>query len=250
MSYVVAIPTYKRYNEVVSKTLKTLIEGKVSRSRIFLFVANKEEYQKYEEVVPKTWYNKMIIGKKGLANQRKFISKYFPEGQYIISIDDDIDDFQKLDKKGEKLVKVTNVHKLFVDAYKDLKKHNLFIWGVYPVQNPFFMYDTVTTDFKFIVGAFYGFINRRIPKLFPSDDNKEDYERTFLYYKKDKGVLRYNYITVKTKFLAAGGMGKDRIENYQKASERLLKKYPEFISKIFHRKNGLAELKLVRSPKI
>jgi len=45
----------------------------------------------YKEGVPKTMYNKIVIGKKGITNQRKFISSYFDEGKYIVFIDDDVE---------------------------------------------------------------------------------------------------------------------------------------------------------------
>jgi hypothetical protein len=39
--------------------------------------------------------------------------------------------------KGDKLVKLTNVNKFFLEAYQLMKKTNLFIWGIYPVRNAF-----------------------------------------------------------------------------------------------------------------
>ena len=36
--YVVAIPTYKRYNEVTKKTLPTLKKGGVPKNKIHVFV--------------------------------------------------------------------------------------------------------------------------------------------------------------------------------------------------------------------
>ena len=94
VNYVVAIPTYKRSKEVAEKTLKTLKEGGVPKSRIYLFVANKDEAAVYEKAVDPRLYNEIVVGKKGIANQRKFISKWFDEGQYIISIDDDVEELQ------------------------------------------------------------------------------------------------------------------------------------------------------------
>ena len=66
-SYVVAIPTYNRVDEVVKKTLNTLKQGGVSSNQIYLFVANKEQYKLYEEQVPKELYSKIVIGKKGIT---------------------------------------------------------------------------------------------------------------------------------------------------------------------------------------
>ena len=247
VNYVVAIPTYNRQDVLENKTLKTLIEGGVSKNRIYLFVANKEQYKLYEEVIPKNMYKEIIIGKKGIANQRNFISNYFDEGQYIISMDDDVEEFQML--KGEKLVKLKNVDDFFVNAYKLLKKNKLFIWGIYPVQNPFFMYKEITTDLRFIIGVTYGFFSRHNRKLRPSinAETKEDYEQTILYYKMDGGVMRFNNVTTKTKFNAPGGLGTDRFERNKTAATYLFKTYPDIVT-VFQRKNGTYEVKLKRLP--
>ena len=199
VNYVVAIPTYNRQDVLENKTLKTLIDGGVSKNKIYLFVANQEQCRLYEESIPKNMYKEIIIGKKGIANQRNFIANYFDEGQYVVSMDDDVEEFQML--RGEKLAKLKNIDDFFVDAYKLLKKNKLFIWGIYPVQNPFFMYNEITMDLRFLIGVTYGFIVRHNRNLRPSikSETKEDYEQTILYYKMDGGVMRFNYITTKTK---------------------------------------------------
>ena len=250
MNYVVAIPTYKRAEVISEKTLKTLKEGGVPKSRIYLFVANKDEAVMYEQSVDPRLYNEIVIGKKGIANQRKFISKWFDEGQYIISIDDDVEELQILSKSGEKLKKIKHVADFFQEAYHLLKKENLYIWGIYPVRNAFFMKQKITTDLRFIIGVLFGYINRHSKKLEPSTlaESKEDYEQTILYYKKDGGVLRFNYITPKTKFNAEGGLGKDRQKMNRDAANYLKQTYPELIT-IFHRANGMTEVKLSREPR-
>ena len=240
--YVVAIPSYNRENTIVAKTLKTLKEGNVDPSKIFIFVADSDQLEKYR-FVPKELYNEIIVGVLGICEQRKFIANYFPEGRYVVSIDDDVESLLML--KDNKLVKVENLDEFFMDAYKLLEKEKLFIWGVYPVNNAFFMKDNITTDLKFIVGVLYGFINRKLKTLEPSTEIqvKEDYELSILYYKKDGGVIRYNNITAKTKYYAVGGCGKDRLEKNEIAANFLKNKYPDIVS-IFHRKNGNAEVKL------
>jgi len=94
--YVVAIPTYKRYGEVTKKTLPTLKRGGVPKSKIHVFVANKTEEKLYREKMDPDTYGKIVVGKKGLVNQRIFISEYFPMGTCVVSLDDDVEKFQKL----------------------------------------------------------------------------------------------------------------------------------------------------------
>jgi len=248
VNYVIAIPTYNRIEEVTNKSLNTLREAGIPKNRIHLFVANQQQYKLYEENVPKNLYGKIIIGKKGITNQRIFIASYFPEGQYVISMDDDVEQFEIL--KGEKLTKLTNINEFFDDAYKLMKKEHLFIWGIYPVRNPFFMYKETTLDLRFIIGVTFGFIVRHDKDLKMSikAETKEDYEQTILYYLKDGGVIRFNNVTVKTKFNAPGGLGTDRFERNKNAAEYLVKKYPDIVTRN-DRKDGTPEVKLARLPR-
>ena len=129
-NYIIAIPSYNRYDIISNKTLKTLYEGNVSKNKIFIFVANKEQYKLYEENVDNKLYHKIIIGKLGITNQRIFISKYFPIGQYIVSFDDDIEEVSKLRGK-DKLVRIKDLNQFFIEAYQLMRETGLYIWLFY-----------------------------------------------------------------------------------------------------------------------
>ncbi len=251
-NYIVAIPSYNRPDVISQKTLKTLSEGGVPAKQVYIFVANKVEEKRYLDAVPKELYGKIVVGKKGITHQRRFIVKYFPEGQLVVSADDDVEGLF-LRKSEKALEKVTDVHGLFNDAFSRLKKEGLYLWGVYPVQNPFFMKDTVTTDLKFIIGTIYGFINRHTKTIQPSPTiaEKEDYEQSIRYFIKDGGVLRYNNITFKAKKHAPGGLGETsgRLEANRFAADYLVKTYPDYVS-IFHRDNGMTEVRMARHKRI
>ena len=245
---VVAIPSYNRAESLVKKTLATLKRGKMDASKIYIFVANKTEEKIYRETIPKNLYHEIVIGKLGISNQRNFIKSYFKEGQYVVSIDDDVERLFRL--KGEKDITITNVDGFFKKAYKELVKHRLFLWGIYPIGNTFFMKgkNKLTTDLRFIIGVLHGYIVRKDKSLQTNSgsEGKEDYEQTMLYYLKDGGVVRFNDVAAKTKFFAPGGLGnvKKRIISSQSAAKYLQKTYPEYI-KIYHRDNGMAEVKFI-----
>ena len=245
MSYVIAIPSYNRAETIAKKTLAYLMDGGVSPSKITIFVANKTQEKMYLAAVPKNMYKDIIVGKIGIANQRKFITHYYPIGTYVVSMDDDVEELQML--RGDKLVTVRNVDEFFKKAYVIMKRENRFIWGIYPVRNAFFMHNTATTNLRFIIGVTFGYINRRLKRLEPSSkaEGKEDYEQSILYSKEDGGVLRFNNITHKTKFNSVGGLGTDRQLMNKNAAEYLQGKYPDIVT-IFHRKNGMTEIRLAR----
>jgi len=264
--YIVAIPTYKRYNEITNKTIPTLINGGVSKNQIYVFVANKTEEKLYRNKLDPNTYNEIVVGVKGITNQRIFISKHFDEGTHIVSLDDDVEKIQKLKdstfkitkiktkkkpKSENKLIDLKNVDKFFKDAFKLLKKEKLNLWGVYPINNPFFMDNKVTKDLRFIIGVVHGYINRHDKNLYPSKTlkGKEDYHQSILFYLKDGGIIRFNNVSFKTKFLAPGGLGKDRFKMYKKAQEFLVKKYPNMVKPKF-RNDGTPEIRLINNPEL
>lgn len=251
MQYVVAIPTYNRADVIAQKTLATLRRHNIKKSRIFLFVANQTQARAYEAAVPSSMYGHIVVGKKGIANQRTFIANYFPEGKYVVSMDDDIEDVLAMKSPTAPLKPLPDLDAFFTHAYHTMRQERLFIWGIYPVRNAFFMQPTITTDLKFIIGVMFGYINRHEKALRPSlrSETKEDYEQSILYYNMDGGVVRYNDITVKTKFNAPGGLGTDRHDRNQAAADYLTEKYPDIVSP-FYRKDGTPEVRLARLPRI
>jgi hypothetical protein len=245
--YVVAIPSYNRSREIVAKTLATLKNGLVNPNSIYIFVADEEEKAVYQNAIPTELYREIVVGEKGIVNIRNFISSYFRENQYIVSIDDDISAVKEL-REG-KLETIANLHKFFIDAYLVLLEQKLYLWGVYPVAFSLQMSHSISTSFKFLIGLLHGYINRKSADLILSTEieSKEDYERSILFHIKDGGVVRFNNITYKTKFYQPGGLGtkEDRREKNRIAAEHLLEKYPLYSrSAYFHEKKETYEVKL------
>ena len=256
--YVVAIPSYQRPECLKNKTLKLLKKYKIKKEYIDIFVANQQEKVLYEKILPK-YYNKIIIAEKGLINARNIISNYYPENKKIFSIDDDVEEIIEFVKEGvtakdvegkEKYIHrpLKSLHKFINIGFAECEKTNLNLWGIYPACNPFFMKKKVSYELKYIIGSFWGCINKKI--LLENDElaglgDKEDYERTIKYYMRDGGVVRFNNISVKSNYmkepggLQSDGRPKDRIF---KNCERLLEKYPDLIT--ISNKKSYADLKL------
>ena len=248
--YVVCIPSYKRAELCKDKTLKTLHDHKIDSKRIYVYVANKEDYALYEQILDKNTYNKIIIRKLGLVPQRQFIANQWPDGKHIVFFDDDI---QSIDLSLSVKFKKHNLDFFIKQAFKECVKYKSYIWGVYAVYNPFFRKarKEMTTDLNYIVGAFYGIINRRSSTkiqltITKENGQKEDVERTLKYFLNDGIVLRFNKIGFETKYYGKeGGLGKfeDRLKPMMEASKRLKKEYGEY-GDIKVRGNGMAEFVL------
>jgi hypothetical protein len=252
--YVVCIPSYKRSEVCRDKTLATLKKMNISSSKIYVYVANKEEYDEYEKVLDKKTYNKLIVGIKGLVPQRKFITEQWPEGKHIVFFDDDI---QSIDLTMSSRFKGKSLESFFKEAFKECKEQKSFIWGVYPVFNPFFRKSRpeISTCLNYIVGAFYGVINRPNLKsiqltITKENGQKEDVERTIKYFIEDGIVLRFNRIGFVTKYYGkSGGLGtfEARLKPMLEASQKLKKQYPEY-GEISTKTGGMTEFRLKKLP--
>jgi hypothetical protein len=146
----------------------------------------------------------------------------------------------------------------FKTAFEECKKQHSFIWGVYAVFNPFFRKgrSEISTCLNYIVGAFYGIINRpnlSAIKLTLTKENgqKEDVERSLKYFINDGIVLRFNRISFVTKYYNPNGSGlgtfEQRLKPMLEASKKLLSKYGDYGS-ISTRSNGMTEFKLKKIP--
>jgi len=88
--YVVCIPSYKRAELCNEKSLAMLRHNKIPASKIYVYVANQEEYEEYKKTLDTKLYGKLVVGKKGLVPQRQFIMEQWGEGKHIVFFDDDV----------------------------------------------------------------------------------------------------------------------------------------------------------------
>jgi hypothetical protein len=238
--------------------------------KIYLFLADDPlEKEAYHTILQHSnYYHKIhiVYGPIGLCTMRNFITNYFDEDTPILSIDDDISMLYTLyedltihntQKAAHwKLIPMTSkyFHTWMDDVYDNMKNNNRNLFGIYPVKNGFFMKDlaNVTFDPRFCVGAFWGVFNKKSIKI--SLEEKEDMERSILYTIHDTGVLRYNHVTLLTKYYKnVGGMQStytytQREEKSYQSSQVLFDKYPELCTLYKSKKNGMCEIRFKRIP--
>ena len=262
--YVIAIPSYKRMETLRDKTLLLLQKYKIDPKKIYVFVANKDELKKYSAGLPK-YYREIVVGKPGIKNIRNFMPKYFPIGKKIFYMDDDcyglsecvLKPKAKLTKSkraesNHRLIPLKNLDEFIKTGFHELALSKMNLFGIYPVDNAFFMKPTdnrkkthLTNRICYIIGYCAGTINTRLCEVRTVDD-KEDFERSIKYYLHDGGVLRYNNITAKTKcYKEPGGMQEERTkERVKRSAVYLSKKYPDLTTYTEKKSWGYAEVLL------
>lgn len=243
MSFRIAIPSYKRAEMLSQKTLRFLAEQNVDMSLIDIFVADEEERKEYQEKLTEGTYSKLIVGYPGISRQRSFITEYYPEGQKVFSIDDDIRGIATINP----IFDLTNFLEMM---FRLCEEQNCSMWGVYPASSLLYLKNEIRKGVFYIVGCFYGFINKR-NTWYPNLDGKEDMWASLQRCKEDGAVLRCTWVAPKTTYwLKTGGLhaAGRTMEREKMWCDTLATMFPEYVEKVFIRRNLHPEVKLKRLP--
>lgn len=217
----VAIPSYQRQDMLLTHTISFLMANKYPAEKITIFVASEQECEAYRAKLPRTCYGNLVVGMRGLLNQRRVISEYYPQGQVILQMDDDVKGIKSL-RSDQNFLSLVNYG---VSLLKS-KKSGLF--GVLPNDDGRKMKEQLTTHLSHILGSFFIHVNDK--DCVPHVEEKEDYERSILYFLKYGSVLRWQGAGVATVYRAnPGGLQQEgRVDRMKKGADYLLENYPEY----------------------
>lgn len=245
--YEIAIPSYKRPETLRDKTLTILKAYRIPAAKITVFVADKEQEKMYRETLKPGTYGKIVVGIVGMGAIRNFISGYYPIGTPIVNIDDDIKGFLEYDAdKPRKEKPLKSLLAVIKRGFSECEKAEARLWGVYPVANGFFMKPKVSTDLKYVIGSFWGCINPGVKEIKITLDDKEDYQRSILYYEADGAIVRLNMVApISSYYKEPGGMQEERTkQRVEKSARWLVKEFPEFAVLNPSKKSGYMEVRL------
>lgn len=235
------VPSYRRAKALAEKTLPLLARHGVDPSKLFVFVADDDEARAYAQVVPEGC--NLVVAVPGMMAVRNFITDYFDEGQPLVCFDDDIVElYRRVDAKHYEPLE--SLQEVVEQGFAACAQHRARLWGVYPVLNAMFMKPNITHDLRYIVGCVWGALNTKAVKV--TTDDKEDFERTILFYRHSGAVVRVNYVAPKTAYYSEpGGMQVERTEERVRASAvYLAEKYSDFCSLNTSKKSGHWEVRL------
>lgn len=216
MEYVIAIPSYMRYG---IKTLEYLTRENVPPHLITIFVANIDEYDLYFAKWGSTY--RIVVGVLGIGPQRNFITSFYPEGTYVVSMDDDIRDLHHMQDVG------FNVW--IQECLHWMQTSGIGLLGLNPTTNVYWRTLSKAPTFQsgryLAVGVFHIYrINSHIPPL--DFSFVEDYERSIKYLRTDGAVGRYNGVVLKHTGWTKGGLKTTRtLDAYVKSVTTLASLY-------------------------
>ena len=234
MTYKIIIPSYKRHDIFKTHTLPMLMRTDVKRE-IYVFVADKDEAKSYRAALPKTI--EVVVGKRGIPNQRNFIQLFFPEEERLVFRDDDIKRLVGLTRAGKR-TEATKLHGFLEAAFTATEIRGMRMFGINSTDSNLEMKHKVSVGRIYLVGNFYGLIN--LHDLFVDEGaqiktrlnfkaGKESHERALLMYERFGGVCKFRSFGVQSKYWGVpGGHQISRTaEGEREATEFLHAKYPD-----------------------
>jgi hypothetical protein len=208
----IIIPSYKRDDIIFTHTLRCIQESDLKNREIYVFVADAEEFAVYDKKL-KPLGIKVVQGVRGIPNQRNFIQKYFPEGEHLLFIDDDIKRIIGLNKDGKRVV-ATRLDSFITKAFEITEKLNLRMFGINSTNSNLEMKQSVSVGLIYLVGNFYGLINTHSvlvdegEKIKARKDyraGKESHERALMMFKRYGGVVKFRSFGVISEYWGVKG---------------------------------------------
>lgn len=254
----VFIPTYQRAETIVTHKM-FLNEHWWDLNVVVHTEEEKAEYLKHN---PELEGRILVSLAEGIAGQRKYIDSLVRNGEWYLSGDDDIEALtgvrgalyqlpgmpvKALTKENyNNVLSEADVRHLMVEMMMECERIKCTLFGFNSIDNPFFR-STKWRKNAFIIGMLWGAKKSDEWEVNTDIKLKEDYERTAKHLLHHGGTLRNDYIGLKTKQFAKGGVGsyKDRTSEYELSVETLMKNYPKLFRKNMSRDNPNAEIIII-----
>lgn len=198
-----AIPSYLRSDK--QETVDYLRSVGIPKERIYVFVQTEDDYSKYKAAHGDKCE---IIYREAdsVPKARNNILRFFKKEKNILMMDDDVSRFETGSKES-RLEELESPDTVIASLFDITKRLHGQIFGLYPVDNNFFMKDSVCM--KKPVNTVIGF-----PKGFPLlfDESyiaKEDIELCGRIMDMGGSIVRFNNITFKARHRTNDGGCKD-----------------------------------------
>jgi hypothetical protein len=237
----VAIPSHHRSQTIEKHALQFVLSVlKVDPKDVYVFVSDADQLKEYQLRIGGHGVNLVNANTATARDKFNFVHCYFENGTDVLVVEDDVSGLvSRNDLPHIEVVKA---------GFRLMREEGKSLWGIYPSANKFFMRDSASVGFVFVVANVYGFIADDSKELLISEQSKTDYERSILYYKHRGGAVRLNYAAAKTNnYTNKGGLQllPNRAKVEATACLNLLRRFPRLVSIKNGSKSKFMEIKLL-----
>jgi len=233
--YRIAIPSYRRADRLAT-TLAL-----VDRSRVTVFVDDADDTLPAYRALG---VDVAVLSTRGIGPARHAMARHFPPGTPVVGLEDDVTGV--VTARGKDLVPITDLDGWLRNAFTTTAAHDLWVWGVNPVPNAFYMKAGLTVGLRYAIGTLHGFFSRpdhpvHAPARVPV---KEDYELSLRAWWYDGGIVRFSDVAVRADhYRAPGGCVDTRtVWDSETAAATLIADWPGLVRRNTTRASGHAEI--------
>lgn len=158
----------------------------------------------------------------------------------ILMLSDKVRGITYKTRKGElKEIKTKKeLDKLIETAFVITEKLGAEVFGCYTVPNAMFMRNTISTNSQ-ILGCFMGILNPSLQQFDVEQPLKEDFEFVLRHVANGRKTIRFNDVGLIETLHTTGGSYElwHNIDECRRCNDRILEKYPSFVTRHLTRKN-------------
>ena len=239
---VYVVKSHQRVQRFFDKTYtKIILKYGFNLPDVYTFVSLDEDVESYTLKYPLI---NIVKAPKGVAAVDNFITSYFPEGQNIIYMNDDVSAIVELQENKLKQISEQRLSKIIKAIFGRMKQNRITYGGFYPVANTMFMSGKrITYDLCLIMDPFSFVINNKQIRITISD--KSDFEKSIQHFNQQGALLRYNHIALRVEYYGTKGgfQGRDATTERDSALQ-MQAKYPEHVGAVKYKKGGKTSLRL------
>ncbi len=248
MDVVYVVKSHKRVDRFREKTYsKVILQYGFRLDKVYVFVSTTEDMVLYREEYPGI---NVVLAPLGVAAVDNFITDYFPEGQKIIYMNDDVTQVAKIVDDKFMTVPFDEFNAQLTEMFSIMDANDITYAGFYPVMNTMFMGSSgvkYKTGLCLIMDPLSLVRNNRNVRITISD--KSDFEKSIQHFSQKGALLRNNDLTFKAEYYGKHGGFQGRNADTEKATaEQMQAAYPGYIIGINFKNEGKTSLKLARLP--
>lgn len=190
--YVIACRSYKRPITFRRKTYRMLAHNGLV-DRLYIFVADEEEKALYEAALDGQPCRQIVVGSVGGAAATRAICAFFPVGQRIVFVDDDLTRFFNW-TDGTLQKDAQDLRSYLDDGFASIDASGYGAFTFSFLSNKMFLQGKPRKEFRpfMLAGNFFG--TRNDPEMITTADwqsHADDTVRTCRYIHKYGGILLY-----------------------------------------------------------